>query len=68
MVCSYHRKVTGVCDQLVTNKKLVKPIRTICTLQFLPSVVAQQCTTHAVVGSFSSIRSMTCNNKLHTLA
>ena len=68
MVYSYHRKVIGVWDQFVTNKKLIKPIRIPCTLQFFPSTVAQQCTAYAVVGSFSSIQPMTCNNKLHTLA
>lgn len=41
MVCSYHRKVIVAWDQLVTTEKPVEPIRTVCTLQFLPSVVAQ---------------------------
>lgn len=53
---------------LVTNGKLVKLIRTVCTEQFLPPFVSQQCTTHAMAGGFSSLQSMTCNNELHTMA
>jgi hypothetical protein len=65
MVSSYHRQVIGGWTQFVNVKNHVKATGTINEiLQFLP-FVSQQCTIHAMVGSLSTVLSMTGNTTLH---
>ena len=66
MASLYYKKVAGSWNQFVNVEKHVKDTRTIhLTLQFLP-FVSQQYTADAMVGSSSSVSSMTENKTLHT--